>query len=412
MTLAKSGPDAPAGAPTGASAGVPSAGHTPGGPLRNPGITSWIARERLTPGAPPNLWTGAVILLSLIVTILLAAIGLGPAGRVAAEEAFRNGDGFLPALQAFASAPVARAWSAIAGGALVAATMVATRRLLHADGPALLAGLLVALDPMVLTHGRLATQVAPATALAVAGLALFLATSPTLHWIGSASYALACFLDPQNLLWMLPLAAMMLVRGHIYAAPQHFTIATAQTVLIPAAAAVLGVVGADSLSRGCTQVDRLDGLLLAVVPHAGSGIYAVPNPALWLAGIAALVFLGGTALVDVLRGFRLQRLPGRLQIRLPHPLRREQGRALWLLALALFAPTPLLMVPMLAMAIAAGVQELSRDARGFGAVVGTFVVGFAIAYTLRLLPVVTGSVGPEQAAELARVVPWTTIASC
>lgn len=411
MTLAETGPNATAGGP-GAPAGAPQERPRVGGPLRNPGVASWIARERLNPGPPSRPWVAGAVLLGLVVTVVVAAVGLYPTGRVAAEEAFLEGDAFLPALQAFASAPVARAWSAIAGGALVAATTFAARRLLHADGPALLAGLLVALDPMVLAHGRLATQVAPATALAVGGLALFLAVTPTLHWIGSAAYALACFLDPHNLLWMVPLAAMMLVRGHIYAAPRHLLVAGAQTVLVPAAAAVLGMVGADSLSRGCTQVGRLDGFLLAVVPHAGGNVHAVPNPALWLAGIAALAFLGGTALADVLRGFRLQRLPGRLQIRLPRPLRREQGRALWLLALAAFAPTPVLWVPVLAMAIAAGVQELSRDARGFGGVVGAFVVGFAVAYTIRLLPVVTGDAGPEQAADLARVVPWTRIESC
>ncbi len=366
----------------------------------------------MNPGPAPKWWLAAVLILSVSVTVALAAIGLSPGGRVDAEESFLEGDAFLPALQAFASAPVARAWSAVAGGILVASTAWATRRLLHADGPALLAGLLVAFDPLMLTHGRLATQVAPATSLAVLGLAAFLTSRPSAHWFGSAAFGLACFLDPMNLLWAGPLAAIMLVRGHIYAAPQHLLTSGTQTLAIPAAAAVLGMIGADSLARGCMQVGRFEGLVLAAVPHAGGGIYAVPDPALWLAGLAALAFLGGTALVTVLGGFRLQRLPGRLQIRLPQPLRREQGRALWLLLLATLAPTPVLWVPVLAMAIAAAVQDLSRDASGFGVVVGTFVVGFAIAYLVRLLPVVLGTAGPEEAADLATVVPWTQIRDC
>lgn len=395
------------------STGTPAgAQHGLGGPLRNPGAASWIARERMNPGPAPRWWITAIVLLSVSVTFALGLMGIAPSARVDAEEAFLEGDGFLPALQAFASAPVARIWSAIAGGMLVAATAWATRRLLHADGPALFAGVLVALDPMVLAHGRLSTQVAPATSLAVVGLAAFLTNRPGAHWFGSAAFGLACFLDPMNLLWAIPLAAIMLVRGHIYAAPQHLLTAGTQTLAVPVAAAVLGMVGADSLARGCMQVARMEGLFLVTVPHAGGGIYAAPNPALWLAGLAALVFLGGTALAVVVRGFRLQRLPGRLQIRLPEPLRREQGRALWLLTLAVFAPTPVLWVPVLAMAIAAAIQDLSRDARGFGIVVGTFVVGFAIAYLVRLLPVVLGTAGAEQAADLATIVPWTSAQNC
>ena len=371
---------------------------------RTVGVSSWIARERVAPESPPRWWIGALGGLAVLTFAALAALATTPAERVAGEETYGATDGFLQALQAFSEPSQARLWSAVSGAVLVAATGIATRRLLHHDLAALFAAALVAIDPAALVHGRLATPVAPSSAAAMLALALFLAPDGQRHWWASGLFAFAAFLDPAHMLWAPALAVLLLVRGHIYAAPQHAMTVGLQAVLVPGIGALLGLTGASSLTDGCFQPGRLDGLLVRHAIDLG-GLHAAPNPVTWFAGMGALAYLALLAVTNVLSTFRIQRLPGRIQARLPDPMPRMHGRALWIALLALFAPTPLLWVPIFAIALAAGVQELGRDAAAFGIVVAIALLVFAAVATGQAWDLIMGQ-------DNTAMLPWTRVAGC
>lgn len=372
--------------------------------MREPGPGHWIAKERLGPAAPPNWWIAAVLGLGLLVTIGLIAAADVPSHRLRAEAAYQESDGFLQAIHAFLDISSARMLSAVAAGVFVVATGFVARRLLHANLPSLLAAGLVAIDPALLVHGRLATPVALASASAMIAFALFLGRYTRTHWWASGFLTLACFLEPVHLWWGLPMAMLVLVRGHIYAAPRHAFMAGLQTLAVPVAGTLLGLVGSSSLDDGCYQVGGVAGLLQLRSADLG-GFVALPNPVTWFGGLVALAFLGVWAASHVLGQFRLQRLPGRIQVRLPDALRRIHGRVLWIAAFAVFAPTPLLWLPLFAVALGAGTHELGRDAKAFGIIVGLVVLAFAAIASFQGIDAVS--------LELTRpALPWTNTVSC
>lgn len=377
--------------------------------LRRPRPTSWIAQERVLAGpAPLRFWLLASVLTVAAFAGLWALAG-GSHGVVAAERA-PHGQGAMGALLATLTPLAGRTMAALGGALAVGATAVAGLRLFHSEWVGLLAGLLVLLDPGLLVHGHLATPVAPLLGLLMGALACFVWPRATVHWIGSLLLTVAAVVHPASLFWSLPLAALVLLRGHIYAAPKHLAETGLQVLLFPAAGAAIGA-WAGGLS-GCFAPDRLDAVVLRTVVAPGQSVVAVHNPAIWFAGLGALLFLAFAGLVMMAARFRIQRLPGRIQFRLPGPLPRTAARFLWLLGLALFVPHPVVWLPLLALALAGGVRDLGEDSRGFGLVVAALVVLFAVLYTARLWALVVGTGSPAEAAEMAQVLPWTRVVGC
>ncbi len=370
---------------------------------------SWIARERLEPGPPSNQWISAIIILAGAAFLVLAVMGLSPIDRTAAEETYRAGDGPLQALDASLTPGFARWISAAAAATAILSTGFAARRLLHNEAVSILVAGLVMIDPGFLVHGRLATPVMPATAASLLALALFLSPRRRWHWVAAASLAFACFLDPAHLIWGVVLGVLVIARGHIYAGPQHALTAGLQALVIPGAGMLLGIVSGDSLGPDCYVAPRAQALLMMSPIDLGSNIHWHPNPVLWFGGLAAILWLGIAAAATVLYHFRLQRLPGRLQLRLTQPLRREQGRALWLIALAVFAPTAALWIPLFAVAIGAAILEFGRDSNRFGWGVGIAIGAMALAYTVRLWPIL---IGASDVSDLVNGIPWATVKGC
>jgi len=256
------------------------------GLLRPPPAASPIAQERVGPGRPTFAFALGAVLLAAAVASVAMALGQGEPITPAEEQAAGSAAGV-----AVLGIGAGRAFSAIAAGLAVAGVAMAGRRLTHSGLAGLLAAALVAADPQFLLQARLAL---PAT-LAIAGLAwaLAFATSPIplLHWMAGLALAVATFVDPWAALWTLPLAAILLLRGHIYAAPQHLALGLAQVGLLPAGAVALRwlVDGQLSLVPGCLTAMGFERLSLAVLAQPGPALLLVPNPVVWLGGAAALL---------------------------------------------------------------------------------------------------------------------------
>ncbi|MCA1819452.1 MAG: phospholipid carrier-dependent glycosyltransferase [Halobacteriales archaeon] len=379
--------------------------------LRQLPSSSQIAQERVEPGRPNVTFLVGVAAMALFAFGLAAELGLLPhtptptRGEVAAAAA--------PAglLESFGLA-WARIVSAAAFAVSVAATTVATRRLFHSDAVAFLAGALVLLDPGFLAVGRLALPDAIATAGLLSALAFFLSAAPWAHWAGSLALGLAVAADPRSLVWGVPLGLLILLRGHIYAAPRHLGLAGLQALALPALAAGLHMLATDGAIRGVIcQPGTSASLGLAESADYG-GVIALHNPVTWFGGVCALLFLAANSLSTVARQFRLARLPGRIQMRLAVPLQAMQGRILWVLLLAVLVPFPVALLPVLAMALAAGIGNLAEDAPGFGAAVGLVVLVFAALALVRAWRLVAGTAGPEEIADLLNLVPWTHPVPC
>jgi len=378
--------------------------------------TAWIARERhLKVRVPPWYGSGAV-LLPVAVFALLAWLAGRAGPPIAAEDAtLDEGPVLLRALYTALGTAGARVLSAAAAAATIAATALLGLRFWHSPAVGLLAGALVAVDPSLLAYGHTATPVTLVLALGLLALVAFTSPRAWPRWIGAALLFLGAFIGPSLLLWSVPLLPFVLLRGHIYAAPKHLGLAVLQTLAAPALGVLLAVLVAQGPPPGlpaCLRTSGVEGLLLATVPGLGAGRFAVPDPALWFGGLLTLAFLGGAAILHVVGRFRIQRLPGRLQLRLPQPLSRLQARSLWLLAFALFAPMPVFWLPLLALGIGAGIRALGEDARGFGGLIAVLVLGFALVYAVRLWGLVTGTATPEEAGRLLSIVPWMGVQGC
>lgn len=377
---------------------------------------SWIALERIGPGAS-RLWFGAAAsVMGALVAFLL--IGLVPEGvpfRVGEVGYLRDNGLPLAHLYKALGATGARIVASILAGVAVTATAFAARRLSHSNAVGLVAPLLLALDPRFLAEGHLALAHAPLVALSMLALAAFLSDRDGMHWWGAVMLSLAATVDLTVVLWGGVLGAMVLMRGHIYAAPKHLGTAAGQTVGLPllvgAVAHGSAFVGGRVPGGACLAPPWWDVLLLRTALDHGGGFYGVHNPATWFAGLGALVFLAAVSFWFLGRDFRVARLPGRVQLRLTDRLPRTYGRALWILLLVVFAPVDL-WLPLLAIALGIGVQELSQDAKVFGSVIHVAAVLFALAYLVRLWPLVAGTADAASAVELAQVMPWGRVQAC
>jgi hypothetical protein len=350
--------------------------------------TSQIAQERVQPGQAGTLFLALAGVAAAAVFAAAWWLGRLPAGPTVAER-------MEPSLVSLLGLAGGRAFSALCAAATVAAVAAAGRRLLHSDGWGLLAAFLVALDPAFLAMARLALPETVVLAGLTVALAAFLSGSSRLHWVGAAALWVAALADPRALLWSFPLALLLLVRGHIYAAPRH-----------------LGLfVSAGSLPASCLALSRSVALRLSIVPDLGAGVAAAHNPATWFGGLGALLFLGSAGLGLLARQFRVARLPGRVQLRIAEPLPPLLARGLWLLLLALLAPSPLLWVPLFALALGAGVEALAEDAPGFGLAVGGVLLLFAVLGLARAWALVHG--GADLVPGMpAGLVPWGHVAAC
>lgn len=377
---------------------------------------SWIARERIRPGASPLWFGGLAFILGGVAAFVL--IGLVPQGvpfRVG-EVSYLRGNGLpLARLYTALGAEGARVAAALFAGLAVTATAFSARRLSHSVTVGVVAAVLVALDPLLLAEGHLALPRSFLMATALFALASFLSSRSAIHWAGTIFLAAAAMTDLTAVLWGLALGAMVLMRGHIYAAPKHLGTALLQTVAIPgvvgAIAHLAAFAGRLRPAAGCIDLPWWDVLVLRSALNHGDGVIAIHNPATWFAGLGALLFLSALALAYLGQDFRLARLPGRIQMRLTNRLPRVHGRALWVLLLLLFAPTAL-WLPLLAIALGLGVQELSQDAKAFGFVIHGAAIVFALAYLIRLWPLVMGSPDLDAAMELGQVMPWGRVVPC
>jgi hypothetical protein len=377
------------------------------GLLRPPPAASPIAQERVGPGRPG--WEFAAATAALALAAGAAALLAGAGRPAAAAEALAAGSATGVAGLGLTAG---RLVSAAAAGLAVAGVAAAGRSLSHSALAGLLAAALVAADPSFLLAGRLAIPLALLTALLAWAVAWAASPVPLLHWMSGLALAGAAVLDPWAALLALPLAALLLLRGHIYAAPQHLALALAQVAILPALGALLHVLLQDGSQAGlvpaCLQLAPLDRLALLRLAQPGPGLLFVPNPVVWLGGAGALLALGLGAAGFALGRFRVARAPGRMQLRIVAPMPVTLARGAWLLLLALAAPAaawPLLF----AIALALGIRDLGQDAPGFGLVLALLLLGFAGLVLGRSWGVVTGTGGLEDALGL---VPWAQAQGC
>src|SRR5688572_5731071 len=322
------------------------------------GGESRIAHERTGPAqASAYFWVAAGALA------LATAAFAWEAGRIAPFTAVEANEGV--GVSGLFGLEGGRFIAALGAGLLVGATALAGRRLFHSGVVGLLAALLVAIDPLTLVMGRLGTGTTVAAGFAVLALALFTYPKVSTQWVGGVALALGVLFDLRVFLWGPPLALLLLLRGHIYAAPQHLGTSLGKALVVPGVAGVIAALMGSSFDPTCLEAAPLDALLLIEAPNPDAGTVLLANPATWFAGLGGLIFLGFGALGVAAVQFRVARLPGRIQLRLdgaPHPL---LARSLWLLLLAVAAPVPLLWLPLFGMVVAAGVRELADDAPGF-----------------------------------------------
>lgn len=375
------------------------------GLLRPAAPSSPIAHERAGPGAPsPGFLLAAILLAAATLAVGIFLAARGPAALPVEQEA--------ASLAGWGSLDVraARYVAVGAQAALVGAVAMAGRRLAHSETAGLLAAALVAADPSGLLVGSLGVP----QAVGAAGLlwALALATSPVplFHWLAGLALAVATLALPTAAVWILPLALILLLRGHIYAAPQHLGLGLAQVAVLPLAALALRLVleGVGAVPA-CLTPSLLDALTLRALAAPGPDLLVVPNPVTWMAGAGALASLGLGGLAVAIGRFRVARAPGRLQLRVVSPFPPILARGLWLLLLALLAP-PAAWLPLFALALAMGVRELGEDAPGFGLALALVLLVFAGLVLVRAWGAVHGS--PGGAADALDLVPWARSVPC
>jgi hypothetical protein len=378
------------------------------GLLRPPPAASPIAQERVGPGQPGLEFAAAAALLAVLAgsAALLAAQGrpATPAELQAAGQA--TGVAGL-------GVEAGRMVSALAAALAVAGVAAAGRSLSHSALAGLLAAALVAADPAFLLAGRLALPLAVEMAFVAWAIAWAASPIPLLHWAAGLSLAGAAVIDPWAALLAVPLVALLLIRGHIYAAPQHLALAVAQVGALPALAAAVHALleqgsGAAGSAVSCLRLAPLDRLALLRIPQPGPGLLLVPDPVVWLGGAGALLALGLGAIGFGLGRFRVARAPGRIQLRVVAPLPVTLARGAWLLLLAVATP-PAAWPLLFAIAIALGIRDLGEDAPGFGLVLALLLLGFAGLVLARTWGAVVGTGGFEDALHL---VPWAQAQAC
>jgi hypothetical protein len=381
-------------------------GQGPGtGLLRAPPASSPVAQERVEPGRPGAGFAAGTLVLSLAALAVALWLGVRGAAVPAEQEALGLRGWGLLGLDA------GRVLAAAAHALAVAGTAVAGRRLTHSGLAGLLAAALVAVDPAGLLLGSLAVPHAVAVAGLVWALAFTLSPIPLLHWFSGLALAVAVLALPSAALWIVPLGFLLLLRGHIYAAPQHLGLALAQVALVPVLALLArGLAEGDLWSMpDCLSPSLGAALLLQELRMPGPGLLVVPNPVTWLAGAGTVLFLGLGGVAFTLARFRLARAPGRLQVRVVSPFPPVLARGLWLMLLVLLAP-PVAWLPLLALALALGIRELGDDAPGFGVMLAVVVLGFTAVVLWRAWMAVAGDAGGV--ADALDLVPWAEAIPC
>jgi hypothetical protein len=369
--------------------------------------TSAITQER---GAVPlrlGFFAAALVLSGLVGA---TAWGLGLDGAATPVEATAR-----PLTFGFAEdLAVGRAVSAVAAGATVMAVAFAGRSFSRSDVAGLLAATLVALDPAVLAYATLAVPTSLTIAALAVALACFVSARPAFPWIGAVGLMAAAFVDPRALAWGPVLALLAVLRGHIYASPRHLLIALTQGLLIPALGAILHVAidGMWAAVPLCLAPAEWRLALLQVVVQPAAAMAVIPNPVTWFAGAGALLFLGVGGATFAASRFRLARANGRVQARLVSPFPAVFGRGIWLLLLALALPIPQAWVILFALALALGVQDLGKDAPGFGLTLAVALLLFAGVVLWRSWEATAGTGGAEGVADAMRLVPWAKAYAC
>lgn len=373
------------------------------GLLRPPPAASPIAQERVGPGRPGLEFAAAAALLAVAAGGAALLAGQGQPATAAELEAAGHAMGI-----AGLGLSAGRMLSAAAAGLAVAGVAVAGRTLGHSSLAGLLAAALVASDPAFLLAGRLALPLALEMAFLAWAVAWAASPVPLFHWAAGLSLAGAALLDPWAALMALPLTVLLLLRGHIYAAPQHLALAAAQVVVLPGLAVLLRVLVDAGSVASCLEMAPIDRLLLFKLAQPGPGLLFAPNPVVWLGGAAALLGLGLGAAGFALLRFRVARAPGRVQVRVVAPLPVALARGAWLLLLAAAAP-PAAWPLLFGVALALGIRDLGEDAPGFGLVLALLVLGFAGLVLARSWGAVSGTGGFEDAL---RLVPWAQAQPC
>lgn len=371
--------------------------------------TAWVVHERTGLGpAPTWFW---VVTAVLAATLAAALLGLALRQEALGAETAADGTVYRSLATAM-GIPAARLLSTVAAGLTVLATAHAVRALTHSSAAGLTAAGLLLLDPAFLVYGHLALPEAWLLAAATGSLTLAVADHPLAPWAIVPVLAVGGLLEPRMLLWGVPLAVLLFLRGHIYAAPKHLATAGLQAVIVPAALVLpihLAARMGGETAPLCPLSTRSDALGLLATDYGG-GVVALHNPLTWYAGALAL---GGLLLGALLYGatrFRLARMPGRLQVRLPERMPRLHGRSLWLGLLVAAAPLPVLWLPLFAAALALGGRQLGRDSPWFGVLVHAAMFAFAAIYLVRFLPLVLG--GGDGAGLVQDVLPWVDVVGC
>lgn len=379
----------------------------PPAPEDHDDASSRVAQERVGVSRPSAAFWVLSLLLAGAVLAALLALGAMDEGTWLPGEAAHADDPVFGLLYHLPTG-LLRAAAAVAAAVAVLATAHAGRTLAHSDLAGLTAGALVALDPAFLVDGHLAVPTPFLLLAATGSLALALSRFEWMHWTIPAPMLFGALIDPWFLVWGVPLAALLLLRGHIYAAPKHLATAVLQAFVGPALV-VLPVAATLGTAPDCTLRPG-EALFLAILPDRGLGHVAVHNPALWIAGALTLAGLAVAGVAHLVTRFRIARLPGRLQLRLPGPLPPLFGRALWLLLFWVAAPDPLLWLPLFAFALALGARRLADDGLGFGFIVHAALLGFALVYLVRFWGLIVGA--DDGAAILAQALPWAETVAC
>lgn len=370
--------------------------------------TSAIARER---SPTTSGWRFVTAALALGALAGVAAWAFGTLGAEARAETLAR-----PLTFGFASESleIGRAVSATSTGLLVSAMAVAGRNLSRNALAGLFAAALVAMDPSILTFGRLALPLAPALALLAVALAGFTSHRPWMAWVGGTALLLAALLDPRAALWGPGLVLVTLLRGHIYASPQHLAIALIQAGAFPLAGALthLFLEGSWAAIPACLAPGAWSQLILHASPQPGVNLLAQPGSVTWLVGLGALLFLGVGGILFGASRFRLARANGRIQARLVSPFPTAFGRGMWLLLLAATTLLPQAWLLLFALALALGLQDLAEDAPGFGFALAAALLLFAVLILIRSWEAITGTGGADGVQDALQLVPWAQPSVC
>lgn len=344
---------------------------------RTGNVDSWIAKERLL--VPSGVW----------IHVLLSLVAAGLAGLLiwlALEKetlAVETEYDTLLAKGLHLHENTGRILTALAAGAAVAIWGANARRLYHSNGIGLATALLLCMDTGLLVQGHLIQPLA--WTLLFGGLALLFALfrDPRWHWAIPLPLALLALETGLAIPYGAGIFLLLVARGHIYANPSHLRNAFWQV-----SPALIGL--------GATW--RYD-FFQAGAQTYGSTIH-IHNPAIWYTGALAAVAGVAMALLYVIGQTKMNRIPGRIQLRLQRQLPRIHGRILWT---ALLWPMAL---PAFIMHLLGGIQALTDGNRAFRISIVAGVFAFAGVYLYRFWSFIDGTATAADVADLEELLPW------